>query len=112
MRWKLKQLQENNLDIQEKIANLVTSNDYIIFMKGTPDFPQCGFSAHAVKIISKYTTDFAAVNVLDDPEIRDGIKIYSSWPTIPQFYVKGEFVGGCDIIIDMDQAGELEDLLS
>jgi monothiol glutaredoxin len=95
-------------DIQAKIdAALV-----LLFMKGTPMFPQCGFSARVVQILKHAGVPFNTVNVLEDPEIRDGIKSFSNWPTIPQLYVKGEFVGGCDIITEMYQSGELQTLLA
>jgi monothiol glutaredoxin len=81
-------------------------------MKGTPMFPQCGFSARVVQILKHVNVPFQTVNVLEDPEIRDGIKSFSNWPTIPQLYVKGEFIGGCDIVTEMYQSGELQDLLS
>jgi monothiol glutaredoxin len=94
-------------DVQARIAEEVKSNDVLLFMKGTPGFPQCGFSAVTVQILSHIGAKFKAVNVLDDPEIREGIKTYSNWPTIPQLYVKGEFVGGCDIIKEMFEQEEL-----
>jgi monothiol glutaredoxin len=94
-------------DVQARIADEVKSNDVLLFMKGTPGFPQCGFSAATVQILSHIGVKFKAVNVLEDPEIRDGIKVYSNWPTIPQLYVKGEFVGGCDIIKEMFEQEEL-----
>ena len=94
-------------DVQARIADEVKSSDVLLFMKGTPGFPQCGFSAVTVQILSHIGVKFKAVNVLDDPEIRDGIKVYSNWPTIPQLYVKGEFVGGCDIIKEMFEQEEL-----
>jgi monothiol glutaredoxin len=94
-------------DVQARIADEVKSNDVLLFMKGTPGFPQCGFSAVTVQILSHIGVKFKAVNVLEDPEIRDGIKVYSNWPTIPQLYVKGEFVGGSDIIKEMFEQEEL-----
>jgi monothiol glutaredoxin len=94
-------------DVQARIADEVKSNDVLLFMKGTPGFPQCGFSAVTVQILSHIGVKFKAVNVLDDPEIRDGIKVYSNWPTIPQLYVKGEFVGGSDLIKEMFEQEEL-----
>ena len=93
--------------ISDYIGNEVKSNDVVLFMKGTPGFPQCGFSAVTVQILSHIGVKFKAVNVLEDPEIREGIKAYSNWPTIPQLYVKGEFVGGCDIIKEMFEQEEL-----
>jgi monothiol glutaredoxin len=99
-------------EVQKQIAEFVKNNKVVLYMKGSVDFPQCGFSAHAVKIIKAYDVDFVTVNVLDDPEIRDGIKIYSSWPTIPQLYVNGVFIGGCDILNDMHEANELDELFA
>ena len=94
----------------DRIKASVTSNDVVLFMKGTPLFPQCGFSSKAVSILEHYGVDFASHDVLQDTDIRTGIKSYSDWPTIPQLYVKGEFVGGSDIMNEMAQSGELEDL--
>ena len=96
----------------ERIKTIVTGNDVVLFMKGVPAAPQCGFSAAVVQILSRLSVPFAGVDVLADPAIREGIKVYSSWPTIPQLYIKGEFVGGCDIVREMLQAGELTALLS
>jgi len=95
----------------DRIAKDVAENDVLLFMKGTPVFPQCGFSAMTVQILSELGVKFKAVDVLKDPEIRSGIKEFSNWPTIPQLYVKGEFVGGCDIIKEMFEQGELEPFL-
>jgi len=92
----------------ERIKQEVTSNDVMLFMKGSPVFPQCGFSAAVVQILNHMGVKFNSTDVLTDPEIRQGIKEYSNWPTIPQLYVKGEFVGGCDILREMFEAGELE----
>jgi monothiol glutaredoxin len=97
--------------VQEKIDALVKNNKLLIFMKGTPQFPQCGFSAATVQILSSVGYPFEAVNVLEDNEIRNGIKAYSNWPTIPQIYVDGEFIGGCDILIEMHNRGELKPLI-
>jgi len=94
--------------INEFIDREVKSNPVVLFMKGTPDFPQCGFSGQVVQILNYLGVDYKGVNVLADPELRQGIKDYSNWPTIPQLYVKGEFVGGCDIVREMFQAGELQ----
>ena len=96
---------------QTAISKTITENDIVLFMKGTKQFPQCGFSATAVKILEALGVPFKEVNVLEDAGIRDGIKTFSNWPTIPQLYVKGEFVGGCDIMKEMYQAGELHDLI-
>lgn len=92
----------------ERIKTEIDEQDVVLFMKGTPVFPQCGFSAATVQILSHLGVKFKSVNVLDDMEIREGIKAFSSWPTIPQLYVKGEFVGGCDIIREMFEEGELQ----
>jgi monothiol glutaredoxin len=97
---------------QEKIAKDVAENDVMLFMKGTPVFPQCGFSAAVVQILSELGVKFKSVDVLKDAEIRQGIKEFSNWPTIPQLYVKGEFVGGCDIVREMFEQGELESFLA
>jgi monothiol glutaredoxin len=95
----------------DRIKHDVTSNPVVLYMKGTPVFPQCGFSAAVVQILTELGVKFKGVDVLTDPEIRQGIKEFSSWPTIPQLYVKGEFVGGCDIIREMAETGELKQLL-
>jgi monothiol glutaredoxin len=97
--------------VSDRIKDEVTQNQVLLFMKGTPVFPQCGFSAAVVQILTQMGVKFKGVDVLADPEIRQGIKEFSNWPTIPQLYVKGEFVGGCDIIREMYEAGELQDLL-
>ena len=91
----------------DRIASDIASNDVVLFMKGTPVFPQCGFSAATVQILSNLGVKFKAVDVLKHPEVRQGIKEFSNWPTIPQLYVKGEFVGGCDILREMYEADEL-----
>jgi monothiol glutaredoxin len=93
------------------IAKMIADNDVVLFMKGTKQFPQCGFSATATKILEQLGVPFKDVNVLEDQNVREGIKAFSNWPTIPQLYVKGEFVGGCDIMREMYQAGELHDLI-
>ena len=98
-------------DAQSRIAEIVTSNDVVLFMKGTPLFPQCGFSSKAVAMLEHLGVGFESVDVLQDMEIRSGIKQYSDWPTIPQLYVKGEFVGGSDIMMEMFEAGELHQLM-
>ena len=97
--------------VQDWIRKAVASNDVVVFMKGTKNFPQCGFSSQVAQILGHMGVKYKDVNVLDDAGIRDGIKSFTNWPTIPQLYVKGEFVGGCDIIREMFQAGELQDLL-
>lgn len=96
---------------EERIKQEVSSNDVVLFMKGTAIFPQCGFSATAVQILSHLNVKFQGIDVLSDPSIREGIKVYSEWPTIPQLYIKGEFVGGCDIMREMFETGELQSYL-
>lgn len=96
----------------KRIKGIIASDDVVLFMKGVPTAPQCGFSAAVVQVLSQLGVPFKSVDVLSDLEIREGIKAFSNWPTIPQLYVKGEFVGGCDIIREMFQAGELTALLS
>lgn len=96
-------------DINTFIKDSVDANDIFLFMKGTPDFPQCGFSGQVVQILNYLGAPYASANVLENDTLRDGIKTYSNWPTIPQLYVKGEFVGGADIVREMFQAGELKD---
>ncbi|MEQ5788857.1 Grx4 family monothiol glutaredoxin [Erythrobacter sp. NFXS35] len=98
-------------DTNTRISDLVTSNDVVLFMKGTPLFPQCGFSSRAVAILDHCGVAYESVDVLQDMEIRQAIKSYSDWPTIPQLYVKGEFLGGSDIMMEMFEAGELQQLL-
>ena len=98
-------------DTNERIAKIVGENDVVLFMKGTPLFPQCGFSSRAIAILDHCGVTYESVDVLQDMEIRQGIKAYSEWPTVPQLYVKGEFVGGSDIMMEMYQAGELQQLL-
>ncbi|MBI3937454.1 MAG: Grx4 family monothiol glutaredoxin [Betaproteobacteria bacterium] len=100
------------MGIQDVIKEQVTKNRIVLYMKGSPDFPQCGFSANAINILRACgVEDFFSVNVLEDPEIREGIKEYANWPTIPQFYVGGEFIGGSDIMTEMYESGELQKLL-
>jgi len=98
-------------DSTSRIDEIVKKNDVVLFMKGTPLFPQCGFSSRAVTILEHLDVPFETVDVLQDPEVRQGIKAYSDWPTIPQLYVKGEFVGGSDIMLEMFQSGELQQLV-
>src|SRR3954464_13572423 len=100
------------MSIEQFIENEVKSNDVVLFMKGTPQFPQCGFSGQVVQILDHVGVGYKGLNVLESADLRNGIKSYSNWPTIPQLYVKGEFVGGCDIIREMFQAGELQQLLA
>ncbi|WP_375548681.1 Grx4 family monothiol glutaredoxin [Oceanicaulis alexandrii] len=101
----------SDADTQEAIKKAVTDNDVVLFMKGTPTFPQCGFSSVVARVLDHVGVEYAAVNVLEDHAVREGVKAYSDWPTIPQLYVKGEFVGGCDIIKEMFEAGELQQLM-
>jgi monothiol glutaredoxin len=103
---------EANMSIEQFIDNEVKANDVVLFMKGTPQFPQCGFSGQVVQILDHVGVGYKGLNVLESADLRDGIKTYSNWPTIPQLYVKGEFVGGCDIIREMFQAGELQQLFA
>jgi len=98
--------------IRDFITQAVTEHPVVLFMKGVPEAPQCGFSATVVQILDHLGADFVGVNVLQSPDLRDGIKAFSDWPTIPQLYVKGEFVGGCDIVREMFQNGELKTLLA
>jgi monothiol glutaredoxin len=99
-------------EIKTWIDNEVKTNDVVLFMKGTPTFPQCGFSSQVVQILDYLGVDYKGVNVLENMDVREGIKEYSNWPTIPQLYVKGEFVGGCDIVREMFQEGELKTYLT
>ena len=99
------------MSIQEFIRNEVSGNDVVVFMKGTPQSPMCGFSGQVVQILDHLGVPYKGLNVLDSADLREGIKAYSQWPTIPQLYVKGEFVGGCDITTEMYQNGELQELL-
>jgi monothiol glutaredoxin len=99
-------------DAHSQIDQTVKGHDIVLFMKGTKQFPQCGFSGQVVQILDYVGADYKDVNVLEDMDIREGVKSYSNWPTIPQLYIKGEFVGGCDIIREMFQAGELQDLMT
>ena len=96
---------------QETIKQTIDDNEVVLYMKGTADFPQCGFSGRAVQILNACGAEFTSVDVLSDPEVREGIKQFSNWPTIPQLYVKGEFVGGSDIMMEMYQSGELKEML-
>jgi monothiol glutaredoxin len=98
--------------VAERIKNDIQSNDVVLYMKGTPVFPQCGFSSTVVQVLTHLGVKFKGIDVLSDPSIREGIKQFSNWPTIPQLYVKGEFLGGCDIVREMYESGELQELLS
>jgi monothiol glutaredoxin len=100
------------MSIEQFIENEVKSNDVVLFMKGTPQFPMCGFSAQVVQILDHVGVPYKGLNVLDSDELRNGVKVFSNWPTIPQLYVKGEFVGGCDIVREMFQANELQQLFT
>ena len=104
--------ENNSLDVTENIKNEIKTNDVVLFMKGTPVFPMCGFSASLVQILNNVGIKFNTVNVLDNDEMREGIKKFSNWPTIPQLYIKEEFVGGCDIVKEMYESGELLELVN
>ena len=99
------------MDVNERIEQQLKSHDVLLYMKGTPDFPQCGFSGQTVAALNAVGKPYAYVNIFEDPEIREGLKTYSNWPTFPQLYVKGELIGGCDIVIDMYNSGELQKVL-
>jgi monothiol glutaredoxin len=99
------------VDVNERIKAQIEKNPVLLYMKGTPDFPQCGFSGQTVAALKAVGRPFAYVNIFEDPEVREGLKVYSSWPTFPQLYVDGELVGGSDIVIEMFNSGELKDLL-
>ncbi len=99
------------MEINDRIAEQLKEHPVILYMKGTPDFPQCGFSSQAVAALKACGKEFAYVNIFEDPEIREGLKVYSNWPTFPQLYVKEELIGGSDIVIEMYQSGELQSLL-
>ena len=100
-----------NDQIKQRIENDIKNNKVFIYMKGTPEAPMCGFSARAVQVLKGYNVPFKTFNILEDPEIRQAIKEYSDWPTIPQVYINGEFVGGCDVLTEMHESGELKELL-
>lgn len=102
----------NDNPVFARIQNEIGSNKVMLYMKGTPNFPQCGFSARVVQILNHLGAPYASANVLEDAALRDGIKQFTNWPTIPQLYVNGEFVGGCDIVMEMFQSGELETMLA
>ena len=101
-----------DIDITMNIKNEIKSNDVLLFMKGTPAFPMCGFSATVVQILNNLSVKFNSINVLDNEKMREGIKNYSNWPTIPQLYIKEEFIGGCDIVKEMNDSGELLELFN
>ncbi len=104
--------ENTDIDITLNIKNEIKSNDVVLFMKGTPAFPMCGFSAGVVQILNDMGVKFSSINVLDNEKMREGIKNYSNWPTIPQLYVKEEFIGGCDIVKEMNDSGELLELFN
>lgn len=99
------------MDINDRIREQLDNNSVLLYMKGTPDFPQCGFSGQTVAALNAIGNPYATVNILEDPEIREGMKVFSNWPTFPQLYVNGELVGGCDIIVEMYHSGELQSLI-
>ena len=99
------------MEINKKIENIINENDVCLFMKGTPDSPQCGFSMAVSNVLKHLNVKFKGINVLEDENLRQGIKVYSDWPTIPQLYIKKEFVGGCDIVKEMYESGELKKVL-
>lgn len=99
------------MDVMERIQDQVSKNPVLIYMKGTPDFPQCGFSMRAAEALKACGAQFAFVNVFEDPEVREGIKQYSNWPTIPQLYINGELIGGCDITLELYESGELKKMV-
>ena len=105
-------MNENILDVTENIKNEIKNNEVVLFMKGTPAFPMCGFSAATVQVLTNLGIKFNSINVLDSDEMREGIKKFSNWPTIPQLYVKEEFIGGCDIVKEMFESGELLELFN
>lgn len=100
------------MSAQERIKETTEKNDVVLYMKGTPVFPQCGFSSTVVQVFDYLGVTYESVNVLEDPEIRQGVKDYNNWPTVPQVFVKGEFIGGCDIVKEMFESGELRQMLS
>jgi len=100
------------VDVVDRIKTQLSSHPVLLFMKGTPDFPQCGFSATAVKALTAVGAKFDSVNIFEDPELREALKSYSNWPTYPQLYVNGELIGGCDIIVEMYKSGELQKVVS
>ena len=99
------------MDINTRIEDQLKSHDVLLYMKGTPDFPQCGFSGQTIAALNAIGKPYSFVNIFEDQEVRDGLKVYSNWPTFPQLYVKGELVGGCDIVMEMYHSGELKALL-
>lgn len=100
------------MSVIEKIQDQLSGNAVVLYMKGTPDFPQCGFSGQAVQVLQACNADYASYNIFEDPELREALKQYSNWPTYPQLYINGELVGGCDIIVDLYNKGELQSMLA
>jgi monothiol glutaredoxin len=100
------------MDVNERIKKQLDTYPVLLYMKGTPDFPQCGFSAKTVSVLRAAGAKFAYINIFEDPEVREGLKVYSSWPTFPQLYVGGELIGGCDIAVELYESGELQKILS
>jgi len=100
------------VDVNDRIREQIETNPILLYMKGTPDFPQCGFSGQTVAALKAVGKPFAYVNIFEDPEIREGLKAYSNWPTFPQLYINGELIGGCDIVVEMYHSGELQELLA
>ena len=99
------------MSVLSRIESIIKEHDVVLFMKGTADFPQCGFSGKVISILKSFSVPFHVVNVLDDDEIREGVKVFSNWPTIPQLYVRGELIGGCDIVVDAYESGDLKQIL-
>ena len=100
------------MEVNERIQHQLDSNPVLLYMKGTPDFPQCGFSAQTVAALRAVGAEFAFVNIFEDPEVREGLKTFSNWPTFPQLYVKGELIGGCDIALELYESGELKEIVA
>jgi monothiol glutaredoxin len=100
------------MEVNERIQKQLGSNPVLLYMKGTPDFPQCGFSAQTVAALRAVGAEFAYINIFEDPEVREGLKAYSNWPTFPQLYVSGELIGGCDIALELYESGELKDIVA
>jgi monothiol glutaredoxin len=100
------------MEVNERIQQQLGSHPVLLYMKGTPDFPQCGFSAQTVAALRAVGSEFAYVNIFEDPEVREGLKAYSNWPTFPQLYVSGELIGGCDIALELYESGELKDIVA
>ncbi len=99
------------MDVNDRIRSQLAEHPVVLYMKGTPDFPQCGFSAQTVAALRAVGAEFAYINIFEDPEVREGLKVYSNWPTFPQLYVNGELIGGCDITLELYQSGELADIV-